>query len=119
MGRSLDELRRDQEAILAAYRSERTAAQTVQPSSAAAVVHHGAGYGRVVEVVESDEDYGPHLLVMRQAWSGTPPVPTDAGPAALRCYPLPNRAVSDFNLDELVRFNVVPGAILVEPLPVG
>ncbi len=114
MPRSLDQLRRDQDAILAAYRAETSSLAPSETRAASSSTFTGCAYGRVTEVVTSDENLGPHLLVMRQAWTGTPPVPSDAGLAALVAYPLPGHAVTEFQVDQLVRLDFLPGATLAQ-----
>jgi len=118
MGRSLDVLRRDQEAILEGYRtSQSTALATLADQRVVDALTAGSySFGRVAQVVTSDETYGPHVWVVRQVWSGTPPVPTDAVLDQSRGYPLPGVDVTSFTTDQLVRMNYVSGAILIEPL---
>ena len=116
MGRSLDDLRRDQDAILAAYRAEREVAPVPDGHGEVGSAAGGCAFGRVTGIVPSDDTYGPHVLVVRQGWSGTPPVATDAAAAPARCYPLPGRMVGDFSVGDLVRMNHVAGAVLVEAM---
>ncbi len=115
MNRSAEVLRRDQAEILRAYRGERARAGEVavlpRPGGAGAAVI----YGRVSEVVPSDPTYGPHLMVVRQVWSGVPPQISD-GEAAVRCYPTPNRTVSDYAVNDYVRIAAMRGAMVAERL---
>ncbi len=116
MRRPLDEVRREQEAILLAYRAERVAVRTPEARSTQALPSGEFAYGRVAEVVLAHEAWGPHLLVMRQAWFGLPPVPSDCGVGPLPCYPLPGWGVDDFQVGELIRLSMVCGAVLAEKL---
>jgi len=75
-----------------------------------------AVYGRVASVVTSDPDYGPHLMVVRQTWSGTPPTVSDASGAQVRCYPTPNHTVSDYSVNDYVRIEAAHGAMVAEAL---
>ncbi|HOA74000.1 MAG TPA: hypothetical protein PL151_07750 [Phycisphaerae bacterium] len=117
MVRSLEDLRRDQQAILDAYRAERPLSPPVASSSEASLTGHAFLYGRVVEVVTSHPVHGPHLWVMRQSWSPQFRCLVDAGGAPLRCYPAPPRSVISFMPDDTVRISIVEGAFLVEALP--
>ena len=73
MIRTSETLRRDQAEILSSYR------QDMMRQGSVAVLPRPGGttapgiYGRVSSVVGSDPTYGPHLVVVRQEWSGTPP----------------------------------------------
>jgi len=73
-------------------------------------------YGRVDSVVSSDPDYGPHLVVVRQEWSGTPPTVSDSSALSVRCYPTPNRVVGDYSVDDYVRIIAARGAMVAEAL---
>ncbi len=69
MIRSIIDLQRDQAEIMSLYREER-----VLPDSVAVLPRPGGStavsvFGQVDQVVSSDPDYGPHLLVTRQQWS--------------------------------------------------
>jgi hypothetical protein len=75
----------------------------------------GAGvWGRVTEVVSSDPQYGAHLVVQPQRFTGVPPVVQDAEAAAVRCYPAPNRAVGDYAVDEYVKVTAARGAFVAD-----
>ena len=117
MIRDMDKLLGEQAAILSAYREQRAARVEVavlpRPGGSIALCI----YGRVSAVVGADADYGPHLLVVRQQWSGAPPTVADASESATRCYPTPNRAVSDYAVNEYVRMAVTHGAMVAEKLP--
>lgn len=115
MPRSIEDLRQHQLAILAAYRADRQPRPAVQVGGSSPGGSE-VGYGRVVDIVDADPVYGPHLLVVRQAWHGTPPVAADAGVAPVRCYPDPLRTVRSFGLDDLVRILAIDGAMVVEKL---
>ena len=62
----------------------------------------------------ADETDGPHLIVARQTWSGTPPTVSDAADAQVRCYPTPNHTVSDYSVDDYVRIVAAHGAMVAE-----
>ncbi len=114
MIRDMDKLLRDQSEILSTYREQRAGRAEVavlpRPGGSIAL----AVYGRVHALVESDTEYGPHLLVVRQQWGGMPPTVSDARDSATRCYPTPNRAVGDYTVDEYVRMTVAHGAMVAE-----
>ncbi len=116
MIRSLEQLRQDQAAIFDAYRRERAAGDAVaalpRPGTASPI----GVFGRVDEVITSDATYGPHLLVVRQVWSDTPPEPSDGSSPAVRCYPTPNNTVTDYSVDDYVRITPTHGAMLAERL---
>jgi hypothetical protein len=115
MIRSIDRLHQDQAAVLAAYRNDTnrdTVASLPRPGGVTAVTV----YARVSQVIASDETYGPHLLVIRQQWANTPPAPTDATADETRCYPTPNHAVTDYEVNELVRLVVAHSCLLAERL---
>lgn len=116
MLRTLDRLQQDQAALVAAYRTDTAARDTIaalpRPGGTTAVT----AYARVSHIVTSDPTYGPHLRVVRQKFTGTPPSPTDATTEATRCYPTPNHTVSDFEVGELVRLIVAHSCLLAERL---
>lgn len=115
MTRPLEDLQRHQLTILAAYRVDREPRPAV-PAWGSSPGGSEIAYGRVVDIVDADPVYGPHLLVMRQAWQGTPPAAADAGVAPIRCYPAPMSTVRSFGTDELVRVFAIDGAMIVEAL---
>jgi hypothetical protein len=112
--RSLDELRRHQTAMLDAYRELMRPAQTVQASYApvSAAVH----FGQVDSVVSSDPTHGPHLVIQPIVFSGSPPAPTHAPLATLRCYPAPGLAVAAYGPGDYVSITVAAGAVIAERL---
>ncbi len=116
MIRSIDELVRDQADILAGYRQESAGRESVamlpRPGGSTAL----AVFARVSSVVSVDATYGPHLLVVIQKWSGTPPTISDSSAAAVRCYPTPNHVVADYSVDETVRLSAAHGAMVAEKL---
>jgi len=116
MARSPEELRRDQEAILQAYRREQAPqpASEPAPSTGAAPGGHGFVYGQVVDIVYADPEFGPHLLAMRQAWHDSPRGFIDAGEAPIRCYPVPPRTLSVFDYGDFIRISIVDGAFIAE-----
>lgn len=58
--------------------------------------------GRVAQVVTEDESLGPHLAVVLQRFTGTPPAPEDATAELQVYYPWPGRSVGDYSENELV-----------------
>ena len=116
MIRGLETLRRDQGEILSSWRAE-----SADGGEVALLPRPGGGtapvvYGRVSSVVTSDGTYGPHLMVVRQQWSGTPPTVSDASTPAVRCYPTPNHTVSDYSVNDYVRIVAAHGAMVAEAL---
>ena len=113
--RSRKQLQLDQAEVLAEYRRARSEAadelgqMPVSGGSAAA-----GAWGRVSEVVTSDANYGPHLAVQPQAFSGLPRVASDAPVAAVRCYPVPDRVVGDYAVDEYVKIISARGALIAD-----
>ncbi len=116
MIRSMETLRRDQAEIISAFRRESAARGSVAVLPRPGVPLALAVYGRVASLVSSDQTYGPHLMVARQTWSGTPPTVLDAPDAQVRCYPTPNHTVSDYNVDDYVRIVAAHGAMVAEQL---
>jgi hypothetical protein len=116
MIRPLDKLRRDQAAILDSFREESAARGSVAVLPRPGGALNLAVYGRISDVVTSDATYGPHLVVVRQRWSGTPPTPGDVAESSVRCYPSPGRAVGDYAEDEYVRILAAHGAMVAEKL---
>ncbi len=114
--RRLDALRRDQRDVLESYRQEGQ-----RPDSVALLPRPGGVlapvvYGRVTEVVGSDPTHGPHVRVVRQRWTGRPPVRSDVEGTAVRCYPTPNRTVADYSVGDFVRLVAARGAMVAEAL---
>ena len=113
--RGRKQLQLDQAEVLAGYRRARSEASDelgqmpVSGGSAAA-----GAWGRVSEVVTSDANYGPHLAVQPQAFSGLPRVASDASVAAVRCYPSPNRVVDDYAVNEYVKIISARGALIAD-----
>lgn len=116
MLRSVERLHQDQISVLASYREAAKGSGSVASLPRPGGVTAVTVYARVAQIVASDATYGPHLLVVRQAWSGTPPVPSDAVEETTRCYPTPNHAVADYVEDEIVRLVVAHSAWLAERL---
>ncbi len=116
MIRGMEKLRRNQAEVMASYKEEveRSVelATLPRPGSVISVVT----FGRVDSVVSTDPDYGPHLLVVRQQWSGTPLTVADSALPAVRCYPSPNHVVGDYTVDEYVRLSTAHGAKVAEKL---
>ena len=116
MIRSVETLWRDQSEILRSYREEIAPRVVVAERSGSILPIVPAVYGRVSSVVGSDETYGPHLLAIRQVWTGTPPAVSDGDAPAVRCYPTPNHVVGDYSVDDYVRITPARGALLAEQL---
>jgi len=119
MIRTVEVLRRDQAEVLASLREDQA------PQGAVAVLPRPGGaiatavYGRVSEKVGSDTIYGPHLLVIRQMWSGVPPTVSDAEGEPVRCYPTPNLTLDDYAVNDYVRIVAARGAMVAEALGGG
>ncbi len=114
MIRSIEQLQRDQAAILASYRDDPANRETIvslpRPGGVTAI----AVYARVSAVIASDPTYGPHLMVVRQKWTGTPPMLVDAPVPESRCYPSPNHAVTAYTVGQVVRLVAAHGAMIAE-----
>ncbi len=112
--RTRDALRRDQQHLLAEYRRQRRRRDSViqlpTPGTATTVFL----YGRIDQVVASDPDHGPHLMVTPQEVSGTPPVFADSTAATIRCYAAPNHGVGDYGVNEMVKVLAVRGAFIAD-----
>jgi len=113
--RSRKQLQLDQAGVLAEYRRARSeaAAYVGQMPVSGGSAATGA-WGRVSEVVTSDANYGPHLTVQPQAFSGVPRTALDASVAAVRCYPAPNRVVGDYAVNEYVKIISARGALIAD-----
>ena len=116
MMRSVERLQQDQAAVLASYRDDAAGRDTVASLPRPGGVTAVTVYARVSQVVASDATYGPHLLVVRQGWAGTPPAPSDATADETRCYPTPNHTVTDYEIDEIVRLVVAHSCLMAERL---
>jgi len=113
--RSMEELRRDQAALLGTYRDRLDAAgaggaaSTTPPRAA-------LQWGRVTQVVSSDEDHGPHLMIQGYVYTGSPPALTQSVAAPMRCYPAPGKTVGDYAVDDYVHLTPTAGAVIAERL---
>jgi len=113
--RSLDVLKREQERWLMEYRARRAAAEElVQLPGGTASTAAVASYGRVTSVVSADPEYGAHLVVAPQQFTGVPPSLSDSTAASLRCYPAPNHTVNDYSVNEYVKILAVRGAFIAD-----
>ncbi len=120
--RSLGKLKEDQSALLASYRASAVSG----PASVGSALLQLAGspegrptlavIAKVTSLVLFHPDYGSHLVVQIQEFSGAPPAPSDAAIDELRAYPTPNRAVSDYTVNEYVLVLTVRGALLAAKL---
>jgi len=117
MVRPLDVLRRDQAEVLEECRRGQRRGESVAVLPRPGGVVSPVVYGRVTAVVTSDPTYGPHLVVVRQRWTGTPPSCSDMAGVTVRCYPSPNRSVSDDAVDDYLRVVAARGAMIAEALP--
>ncbi len=113
--RSTEELRRDQTALLEAYR-QRLGAPGAGDTASVTSPQAALPWGRVTQVVTSDPDYGPHLMVQGQIYTGSPPAPADAPAAPLRCYPAPGKTAGDYSTNDYVRLTPTAGAVIAEPV---
>ena len=113
--RSIERLRRVQAEMLKEFQA------SAESGSAGPVVRSGAGgeseglvlhLGRVSQVVTSDGTYGPHLMVVPQRVSGTPPTPSDTSVPAQRAYATPNNSVSSYSVNDYVVVWIIRGARL-------
>lgn len=116
MLRSIDRLQQDQAKVLASYRDAAAGSDVVAALPRPGGVTAVTVYARVAQVVTSDATHGPHLLVVRQGWTGTPPAPNDASSEVTRCYPTPNHVVTDYAENEVVRLAVAHSGLLAERL---
>lgn len=106
--RTIGTLKATQARILESYKQERNAAVALVDDLTGAAVSRFA-FGRVDEIVTSDEQFGPHLKVALQQFGGTPPTPTDANGATQVYYPAPGGWVGDYAIDEWVRLEFASG----------
>lgn len=115
MIRTVDELRQEQAGLLSAYSQEAAGGE----SRVAALPRPGGTtairvYGRVTAVAAADPTHGPHLLVQRQRWTGTPPELVDTAANQVRCYPEPGATVGAYDVGETVRVVACAGAMIAE-----
>jgi len=111
--RSVSELQRDQAKILDDYQS-RLPARGAGSATAMPTTRPALQWGRVIQVVTSDENFGPHLVVQAYVYTGSPPSPTPSVAAPFPCYPVPGKTVGDYAVDDYVRLTTVPGAVIAE-----
>ena len=97
--RSLEELQRDQSALLAAHRARLQAASGGETSLSPST---GFQWGKILEIVADDPDHGPHLIIQAYIPIRRPPVFTAAPAAPVRCFPSPGRTVTDYAVDDFV-----------------
>ncbi len=112
--RSIGQLKRDQAALLAAHRSRLGGAGSAGGTDGALSPRPALQWGRITQVVTSDETYGPHLMAQGYVFAGTPPSPASASAAPLRCYPAPGKAVGDYAVDDYVSLTPTAGAVIAE-----
>ncbi|MBN2560669.1 MAG: hypothetical protein JXQ75_07040 [Phycisphaerae bacterium] len=111
--RSIQQLERDQAALLAAYKN-RLAGAVAGGVPSVTMPRPALQWGRVTQVVTSDEQFGPHLMVQGYIYTGSPPEPTEAAAAAFRCYPAPGKAVTDYSVNDYVRLTPAAEAVIGE-----
>lgn len=116
MMRSRQDLAELQRRVTESYRRSRAPMREAAGGGGCASPVGSAAYGRVTGVVGSDPDYGPHLILTLQGFTGAPPTPSDVGDNDVRCYPSPGRAVNDYAVDEIVRLVSARGAFFAEKL---
>ena len=109
--RTLEKLRRDQAALANELRWLSIRVGEGLPASLASAPAPVILWGRVTEVVTSHVEYGPHLMVQPQAFSGVPPTPSDTSGAEVRCYPSPGRVVADYSVAEYVKVLTCRGGV--------
>ena len=116
MLRSRETLRNVQDEVMAECRERRTTVESVAvlPRPGGAVVM--SLYGQVSQVVSSDPDNGPHLVVSPQKWTGKPASKSSSAATALICYPTPNHTLSEYQVGEYVRIEAAHGAMIAEKL---
>ena len=113
--RRLGQLKRIQDELLEEYKQQRSSAAAGESADSAAA-DQLCLLGRVSQVVSSDPELGPHLLVILQKFTGTPPSPSDATTMTQVYYPTPGREVSDYSVNEYVRLLSARGAALAGKL---
>lgn len=116
VARSLEALERNRKEILASWRGEAAVRPETGMLSPSGIMRTTATYGRVASIVAEDAIHGPHLMVRRQHWSGSPPAPSDAAGASVRCHPAPGRTINDYGVDDFVRIAFTHGAVVAERL---
>ena len=116
MIRTIERLRQEQSEIMSSYRQELTPPETVAVLPRPGGMSSVGVFGRVVQVIGSDPDYGPHLVVRRQIFNGTPRSAADSPAATVRCYPTPNNTVGDYAVDEYVLIVTTIGAMVAQKL---
>ena len=112
--RAREILRRDQAELLLQYRLGRAAGHDVAQLPGPAVQGMVVVWGRASQVITADPDYGAHLVVAPQGFTGTPPTAGDSGAASMRCYPAPNHTVTDYSVDEYVKVLPARGAFVAD-----
>jgi len=113
--RSLSQLKQVQSELLEQYQQRRASAGSDE-SAGEDLVDRLCHVGRVSQVVSSDPELGPHLLVILQMFAGSPPSPSDATTMTQVYYPTPGRAVADYSVNEYVRLLSVRRACLAGKL---
>ncbi len=112
--RSLEQLKHDQAAILEAHLRRTT--KTTARIASFAPPQGRLQWGRVVEIVLSDDDHGPHLVVQGLVFSGSPPALATAAADTFRCYPAPGLFVTDYQIDDYVQLRPSETAVVALPI---
>ncbi len=94
-------------------RREAAVAAAAPPASTGTV---GVRLMLVIDVVDEDSQYGPHLVTVPVAVEGTPPVPRVLCGPVVRCYPMPTTSLDPFMTGEIVKVYSGTGASLAEKL---
>ncbi len=103
------------EQMTARWRRRREAA-AAQPAGAAIGAGRSLRLMMVREVVAEDVEFGPHLLVGGVRFVGLPPVAQQTGQRLVRCYPMPNAAVTTYAVGEVVKVFHAAGVNLAEKM---
>ena len=120
--RSLAKLKEDQSALLASYRASAVSG----PASVGSAPLQSAGspegrptlavIAKVTSRFLTHPDYGAHLVLQIQEFSGVPPAPSDAAIDELRAYPTPGNTILNYSINSHVSLITVRGALLAAKL---
>ncbi len=120
--RPLDKLKEDQSALLASYRALAVSGPTSAGSDPLQLAGSPEGrptlavIAKVTSRILVDPDYGAHLVVQIQEFSGVPPAPSDAAIDELRAYPTPGNTIVNYPINSHVSLITVRGALLAAKL---
>lgn len=113
--RPLEQLVRDQATLLAAYRA-RLATGGSGSLNVATASRSEFQWGKVLEVVTGDPEYGSYLKVQAYVSAGIPLAFNPVSAMSMRCYPAPGKAVGDYSVDSYVRLVAAGTGIVAEPI---